>query len=69
MAKSKTQKTRIANMWEKLDELITEYGESSRADEMKGGGDPLDIREIELTLERDKQKVVAQIEKIRREYE
>jgi hypothetical protein len=67
MAKSKTQKIQLADMWEKLDELIIAYGEASRADEMKGGGDPLDVNEIESNLTVAQLRVSIQIAKIQRE--
>lgn len=52
--------------WQKLRELIKEFGEASRADEMKGGGDPLDYQTIEMQLQLTERKLGSHIAKMQR---
>lgn len=54
---------------DKLEELIRDLDETARADEMKGGADPLDYHAIELNYEHSKALLVAHIAKMRRRIE
>lgn len=55
--------------WETLTHLIGEYVEWCRADEMKGGGDPTAISEIEAGLELARVKLMGHIQRMIREEE
>lgn len=54
-------------LWADLIELIRELIEVSRADEVKGGGDPASIPEIEAQLSEASAKLENHIEKMKRE--
>lgn len=45
-----TRNKRLKTDWEILRELICEYADACRADEMKGGGDPEAVPEIEACM-------------------
>lgn len=52
--------------WRTLTKLISNYAAWARADEMKGGGDPTDIPQIEASLELARANLNAHIERLRR---
>jgi hypothetical protein len=67
--KTKAQKVKVDEMWERLSELTDEFAAAAIADSWKGGGDPLDGPVIEAELLKTKYALEAHISKIRREYE
>jgi hypothetical protein len=69
MAKRKQKVVPKKDDWQLLTELIGDLDACARADEMKGGGDPLSVEEIELTYELAQVKLVAHMERMRRELE
>jgi hypothetical protein len=50
----------------KAKRLITQFANAVRADEMKGGGDPADIPEIEMHLQRTRERLNAYIVELER---
>lgn len=50
-------------------ELLVDYDDCVRADEMKGGGDPIDIPEIEANLAKSRARIEAFILRLKREVE
>ena len=60
---------RVDKLWKQLGVLINEYAEAYAADQMKGGGDPIDIPVIEAQLVLSNEKVNAQVQLLRRELE
>lgn len=67
--KKKTKETKESNAWDGLIALIEDYAEASRADEMKGGGDPSSFAEIAAFLELARAKLNGHIARMRRELE
>jgi len=66
MKTKKKEKTPEAKAIDTLVKLIEAYAEVSRADEMKGGGDPDAIPVIAAELELARAKLNAQLEHLRR---
>lgn len=55
-----------ADGFDELMELVKDYGECCRADEMKGGGDPYDVPLIEAQLELARIKLEVHVARMRR---
>lgn len=64
-----SRKRKEPTKWDVLRQFIVDYAEWCRADEMKGGGDPLSIPEIEASLSLARAKLEAHIAKMIREEE
>lgn len=60
---------KIVSDWDELSALIGIYGDHSRQDEMKGGGDPRNYHEIELNLALAREKLHNHICRMREKYE
>jgi hypothetical protein len=60
-----SKRTDYDDQWLKLWRLILNYGNACRADEMKGGGDPLDIPIIEMELKLARDKLGLQYDRMR----
>lgn len=65
----KKQTKREPDDWQKLVDLIADYGAACRADEMKGGGDPDAIPEIEAYLELARCRINTHLAHMRRNLE
>lgn len=61
--------TRQEKMWLDLGSLIENYAEASRADEVKGGGDPACFEVVELDCQLARAKLNAHIDMMQREFE
>lgn len=55
-------------LWDELRQLIVNYGEASRVDEMRGGGDPSEFEIKRLEYELAKKRVEAHITRMEREF-
>lgn len=64
-----TKKKAKSDPWRKLLRLIGDYAGWSRADEMKGGGDPESYGEIEASLKLAKVKLEGHIARMRRDFD
>jgi len=54
--------------WNQLRSLVERYAEASRADEMKGGGDPEEYEIIEKELELARMKLELHISRMQERY-
>jgi hypothetical protein len=61
-------KRKDSDPWQILRTLIWEYGQASRADEMKGGGDPDQMDIIELECELAQRRLESHIRAMEREF-